>query len=296
VAVVTSVAVATSAAAISELRRRVLRVVGLAVVLLFSAAAPAGAQSGVEAAVNALKSDPVYVDPNAELASQVDAEALRARIRSAGAAPMFIAVLPAEASSGSAGRTLIAVRQDVGKNGTYALALGTEFRTLSDDFDAAGPGDAARAAHPDDLQATLIAFIDRAGREQNGSGANSGSGGSVASLLVVAFLILLAAGGAFLLIGRRRTRRDAGDGQSEVGQIDQQDDFVRLGDSIRALELDVTLGDGNAAARADYDRAVEAYDRANAFNRKGATGAADEALDEGLAHIASARERLAGRR
>ena len=63
-----------------------------------------------------------------------------------------------------------------------------------------------------------------------------------------------------------------------------------------AAGVDVTLGDGNAAAKADYDRAVEAYDRANAFNRKGATSAANEALDEGLAHIASARERLAGRR
>ena len=112
-----------------------------------------------------------------------------------------------------------------------------------------------------------------------------------------------------LLILRRRRRRASWssaaaapaatttrDGRSEVGQINQQDDFVRLGDSIRALELDVTLGDANPAAKADYDRAVEAYDRANAFNRKGATSAADQALDEGLAHIASARERLAGRR
>jgi hypothetical protein len=267
-----------------------------AVLLLLAAAGTAAAQGGVGAAVSALKNDPVYVDPDAELADQVDAGALRARIKSAGAAPMFIAVLPADASSGSAGRTLIAMRQDVGQNGTYALALGDEFRTLSDDFDASGPGDAARAAHPDDLQATLIAFIDRTGREHNGSGASSGSGSSAGSLLVVAFLILVAAGGAFLLISRRRTRRDAGDGQSEVGQINQQDDFVRLGDSIRALELDVTLGEGSAAAKADYDRAVEAYDRANAFNRKGATSAANEALDEGLAHIASARERLAGRR
>jgi hypothetical protein len=266
----------------------------LAAVLLLAAAGTAAAQGGVDAAVGALKDDPVYVDPDAELASQVDADALRARIKSAGAAPMFIAVLPADASSGSAGRTLIAMRQDVGQDGTYALALGDEFRTLSDDFDASGPGDSARAAHPDDLQATLIAFIDKTGRE-NGSGSSSG-GSSVGSLLVVALLILLAAAGAFLLISRRRTRRDDADGRSEVGQINQQDDFVRLGDSIRALELDVTLGDGNAAAKADYDRAVEAYDRANAFDRKGATSAANEALDEGLAHIASARERLAGRR
>jgi hypothetical protein len=267
----------------------------LSAVLLLATAATASAQGGVDAAVAALKDDPVYVDPEAELADQVDADALRAQIKSAGAAPMFIAVLPADASSGSAGRTLIEMRREVGTDGTYALALGDEFRTLSDDFDASGPGDAARAAHPDDLQATLIAFIDRTGKE-NGDSSSSSSGSSVGSVLVVVLLLLLAGGGAFLVFSRRRARRDDGDGKSEVGQINQQDDFVRLGDSIRALELDVTLGDGNPAAKADYDRAVEAYDRANDFNRKGATSAANEALDEGLAHIASARERLAGRR
>ena len=109
-------------------------------------------------------------------------------------------------------------------------------------------------------------------------------------------LIALVAGGAYLIVSRRRARGDGADGRSEVGRIEQNDEFVRLGDSIRALELDVTLGDHNPAAKADYDRAVEAYDRANQYNAKGATAAADQALDEGLAAIASARERLAGRR
>jgi hypothetical protein len=279
------------------MRRGLVSILTLVAVLL-GAAAPAGAQSGVDAAIDALKNDPVYVDPDAELADQVDAGALRARITSAGATPMFIAVLPADASSGSAGRTLIAMQREVGKDGTYALALGDEFRTLSDEFDASGPGDAARAAHPDDLQAALVAFIDRAGKETKGSSSSgSGSGSSMGSVIVVVLLLLVVAGGVFVLMGRRRARRDDdADGKSEVGQINQQDDFVRLGDSIRALELDVTLGDENPAAKADYDRAVEAYDRANAFNRKGATRDADKALDEGLAHIASARERLAGRR
>ena len=271
------------------------RALVLGLVVLLVAVAPVGAQSAVDSAAEALKTDPVYVDPDAELADQVDADALRADITSSGAAPMYIAVLPASASSQSAGRTLIALRQAVGKDGTYALALGDEFRTLSDDFDAAKAGDAARASHPDDLEATLTAFIDTTGQELSDSG---GSGSSAGSFFVVALLVLLALGGFFLITSRRRARRerDDADGRSEVGQINQQDDFVRLGDSIRALELDITLGDGNAAAKADYDRAVEAYDRANAFNRKGATSDADRALDEGLAHIASARERLAGRR
>ena len=70
---------------------------------------------------------------------------------------------------------------------------------------------------------------------------------------------------------------------------------MRLGDGIRALEIDVSLTD-DAGAKADYDRAVDAYDRANALHRKGDERAADQALDEGLAAIGSAQERLAGRK
>jgi hypothetical protein len=264
----------------------------LVVVAVLAFAAPADAQS-VNAAANALKGDPVYVDPDAELASQVDAGALAARIKSAGAAPLFIAVLPQSAQVNSAGRTLIALRNAVGRKGTYALAVGNEFRTLGDGFDAASAGDAARKAHPDDLEATLVAFIDAAGKAQDDAGAG---GSGFGAMIAVVLLIVVVAAGAFLIFGRRRSRRDGADGQSEVGHIAQNDEFVRLGDSIRALELDVTLGEGNGAARADYDRAVEAYGRANEYNAKGATAAADQALDEGLAAIASARERLAGRR
>jgi hypothetical protein len=286
-------AVAATLAAEEEISvAAVSKTAALAVLVCLALAVPAGAQS-VNAAANALKGDPVYVAPDAELASPVDAGALAARIKSAGAAPLFIAVLPQSAQVNSAGRTLIALRQALGRKGTYALAVGNEFRTLGDGFDAASAGDAARKAHPDDLEATLNAFIDTAGKAQKDAGAGGSSAGAV---IVVVLLIVVLAGGAFLILGRRRARRDGADGRSEVGHIEQNDEFVRLGDSIRALELDVTLGAGNAAAKADYDRAVEAYGRANDYNAKGATTAADQALDEGLAAIASARERLAGRR
>jgi hypothetical protein len=257
-------------------------------------AAPAVAQRPVDEAASALKSDPVYVDPSAELAEQVDADALKARIESAGAAPLFIAVLPQSAQINSAGRTLLSLRQAVGRKGTYALAVGNEFRTLGDGFDAAAAGQSARSAHPDDLEATLEQFIDATGKAQDDAGAG---GSALGAVIVVLLLVVVVGGGAALILARRRARQEGGeDGMSEVGHIDRNDEFVRLGDGIRALELDITLGEPNPAAKADYDRAVEAYDRANQYNAKGATAAADEALDEGLAAIASARERLAGRR
>ena len=139
-----------------------------------------------------------------------------------------------------------------------------------------------------------LCFLRRPGKAQDDAGAG---GSAVGAVIVVLALLVVVGGGAALILARRRARGEGGsDGVSEVGQINQNDEFVRLGDSIRALELDVTLGDANPAAKADYDRAVEAYDRANQYNAKGAAAAADQALDEGLAAIASARERLAGRR
>jgi hypothetical protein len=239
----------------------------LALLAMLALAAPVAAQ--VSTAADALRTDHVYVDPQAE--QSVDAAALRQEI---GDKPIYIAVLPESAVQGSPGRTLLALRQDVGEEGRYALVVGDELRTI--------PADAAQ---PGDIQAALTEFAQ--------AEPSSGSGGAIAGVLVIGLLIAVAAAGAVLLVNRRRAR--AGDGKSEARAPDLNQDFVRLGDGIRAIELDVTLTD-NPAAKADYDRAVDAYDRANSHQRKGDEPAADRALDEGLAAIGSAQERLAGRK
>src|SRR4051812_3902340 len=102
-----------------------------------------------------LKADHVYGEGT---------DALKAKI---GSAPTFVAVLPESAVQGSAGRTLIALRQAVGVPGSYALVAGNEFRTLSDEFDnAAQVGDTLQAQHPGDLQAALEAYVGRAAQER----------------------------------------------------------------------------------------------------------------------------------
>ena len=253
-----------------------MRALLLAVAALL--ALPGAAAAQVSEAADALRSDPVYVDPEAERAGDVDAAALRSQI---GTKPVYVAVLPASAVEGSPGRTLIALRQAVGQEGTYALVVGDELRTL--------PADAAGSAQPEDLQAALAEVA--ADADSGGSG--GGGGGIFASILALAVLIAVAVGGVFLLVSRRRKR--AQDGRSEARIPDVNDDFVRLGDGIRAAEIDVSLTE-DPAAKADYDRAVAAYDRANALHGKGDERAADQALDEGLAAIAAAQERIAGRK
>jgi hypothetical protein len=252
----------------------------LVTALLFLLAFPAaaGAQS-VSDAASALRSDKVYVAPDAELAGQVDEGALRSAI---GDKEIYIAVLPASAVDGSAGRTLGELRQAVGESGSYALAVGDDFRTIP-----ARAGTEARAAHPDDLQAALTQFIDEAD-----SGGGGGGGGAFAAIIAGLILLGVLAGAMVLLVTRRAERKARNDGRSEVGQIDQTSDFVRLGDQIRALELDITLDN---KGRAEYDRALEAYTRANDLQRRGDEAGANRALDEGLAAIATARERIAGR-
>ena len=73
--------------------RRVAALV-LAAAALALVAPPARAQDGLSQVAGRLRADPVYVDPDAELAGRIDANALRDKIRSSGAEPMFVAVLP----------------------------------------------------------------------------------------------------------------------------------------------------------------------------------------------------------
>ena len=114
----------------------------------------------VSTAADALRTDHVYVDPQAEQAGAVDAAALRSEI---GDKPIYIAVLPESAVEGSPGRTLIALRQDVGEEGRYALVVGDELRTL--------PADAAPDAG--DLQAALTEFAAGRARRRPAAAARS---------------------------------------------------------------------------------------------------------------------------
>src|SRR6201990_274488 len=131
------------------------RLAALDVLLAF--AAPARAQSIDEVAA-ALKSGHVYGDGTDSLPAKI------------GSAPVYVAVIPADAVEGSAGRTLIALREKVGVSGSYALLAGAEFRTLSDDFGDAGQyGDTLRAKYGTYTQAMLTAFVNRAVKEHSSS-------------------------------------------------------------------------------------------------------------------------------
>src|SRR4051794_6226101 len=200
-----------------------MRVLLLTVLLVLLAAPIARAQSGISAAAEALKSDPVYVDPDAEAKlSDSEADELRRRITDRDAGPMYVAVLPRDVVStagGSIGAALTQLGRGVNRSGTYVLVAGRSVRAGSTDGVApegatAEAMDAALKAHKSQgLSAILLDFTDRMGKVKAGGdpgGNGDGGGGGGNGGLVV--LRAAAAGGGRVLPAPRRPRGGGGGG------------------------------------------------------------------------------------
>ena len=134
-------------------------------------AGPAGAAAVVapvspETVAAALRQDPVYVDPSAELAiSDKTTRILRRHLRAVGS-PVFVAVLPSSTlawTDGVANRTPGRLRRAVGVPGSYAVVTGNKFRAASDVVDgaAAMATGAFQSRHADGVGAVLDEFADR---------------------------------------------------------------------------------------------------------------------------------------
>src|SRR3954454_20511060 len=219
-----------------------MRVLLLTVLLVLLAAPAAGAQSGLDAAAEALKSDPVYVDPQAEAKlSDSEADQLRQRITDKDAGPMYVAVMPRDVVSrggGSIGQALTELGTGVNRSGTYVLVAGRSVRAgstrgVAPEGATAEAMDAALKAHKSQgLSAILLDFTDRMGKVKAGGdpgGNGDGGGGGSGSGGLIVFGALAAGGGGLLLARRRRRRREEAQELEEVhGTV--RGDVVELGD------------------------------------------------------------------
>ena len=289
--------------------------ISLAIASLGAPMAPsvALARPVLDRAARCLEKMPVCVDPAArEALSPSDARALARRIRQEGAGPMFIAVLPDAArreAGGSAVGVIRALHDRLGPPGTYAVVVGNSFRagTTTPGLHVAPLADEAFSEHQGEGVAAVLAdFVDRVGEAKSSGlvgapsadGGSSGDGGDSGTLLLIALGVVGVGGAALLVVGRRRRRLREERELAEVKHV-ARDDLVGLGDDIRALDLDVEMPGADPAAKADYQRAVELYDRANSgfesARRPQDLAPVTRALEEGRWAMTSARERLAGR-
>jgi hypothetical protein len=281
--------------------RRVLLLAPLLLLLLLPAQARAGEL--IDRAVEGLRSDNVYVDPEADpTLSAAEADALRDRIVEQRAGPMYVVVAPAEIAGEAGGdpaRALGRIGEAVDRGATYVIVAGRTIRALSGVLDRGEAGELAAEAidgNGGDLSAILLDFTDRVGEARTGGGGGDGDGDGAGTGGLV-LLGLLGAGGAALLVGRRRRRaRDAA--EFEEAKRNARDDLVALGDDIRELDIDVQMPNVDPEAKADYDHAVARYTEAEDLWERARTpgdlAPVGSALEEGRWAMASAKARFSG--
>jgi len=271
----------------------------------------------VPATAEALRGDPVVVDPDAERALTDDeAEALRDDIRSAGT-PMFVAVLPD--SAGAADDVLARLVEETGLAGTYAVVVGDAFRASSTQLpeaDELATG-AFQAASADGTAAVLTRFVDdvAAAGSDTGSGPAPGAGAGPdgddrgvsdedsrgddggSSWLPIA--VVGAAGGGGLLWWLRRRgkqRRAERAAQRQADMAMSRSELSVLADDVLRLEPEVDL---HPDARDDYEAAVERHRAASAALDHADDGVdlvrVDRVIAEGRYAMARAKARIDGR-
>jgi hypothetical protein len=273
-----------------------------AVAAALALAAPAVAGERIDAAVAALQADPVYVDPSAELAiGPADQARLRRAIDTAGAGPVYIAILPLAAENETGGDpdgVLQALHEGLGRKGTYAAVVGRHFRAGSDVLPSGEAGrlatEALNANRGNGVTATLIDFVDRvaearaSGSDGSGDGEPGTGGGVLIGLLVLG-------GAAFLVFRTLRNRRRH---QAELAEVKAaaHDDLIALADDVQKLEQPV---EANQQAKQEYEAALEGYSQASgAYDRATRTKELEKvasALEEGRYHMTAAEALLAGK-
>ncbi|MFF4169228.1 hypothetical protein [Streptomyces sp. NPDC001744] len=281
---------------------------GLILLLLLVLVPAAGAgTTGVSDAAAALRRGPVYVDPGAAgRLPKADADALARKIEDADK-PLFVAVLPANAQFPPRG--LIAdLRARTGATGLYAVRLGDRFDAGVDPSvmsPAAVRSLVASVRAPDvDAATELNAFVDRALPALRGSApsswgsAGSGSGVPLAGLAVLGGVVVAGGAGAYAVVRRNRLRKEAEERAAlERLRVVVDEDITAFGEELDRLDFHPAEAGADDAMRGDYERALDAYDRAKSLMasavRPHDVRGVTEALEEGrfsLAVLAARRE------
>ncbi|MCH5674335.1 hypothetical protein [Streptomyces gilvus] len=277
----------------------------LAALTVLAAGVPrASADTSVSAIAQALRESPVYVDPAASgQVSKADADALAREIKDADK-PLFVAVLPAGYPTQNLFQNL---RTATGITGLYAIRLGDRFDARADS--AVLPRTAVQnlvtSVRPDrDAKTQLTDFADRALANMGGSAPSgwrprsSGGGVSAPALITVGAVLVAGGGGAYALVRRNRRRRaEEQRAALERLRVVVDEDITAFGEELDRLDFHPAEAGADDAMRADYERALDAYEQAKssmaAALKPEDVRSVTQALEDGrfsLAQLAARRE------
>ncbi|NUP79000.1 MAG: hypothetical protein HOV96_15795, partial [Nonomuraea sp.] len=292
--------------AVPRIRSLLTLLPALALVLLTVAlAAPrAAADTGVTTISEALRKSPVFVDPAASAQlSRGDADALAKKIEDHGK-PLFVVVLPAGYPTANLFANL---RTATGVTGLYAIRLGDRFDARADA--SVLPRTAVRnlvtsVQGEQNAKTQLTDFTDRALARMGGSapaswGSSSSSGGMSPTALIAVGAVLVAGGaGAYTLVRRNRRRHEEEQRAAlERLRVVVDEDITAFGEELDRLDFHPAEPGADDAMRADYERALDAYEQAKsamaAAHRPEDVRAVTQALEDGrfsLTQLAARRE------
>ncbi|MFG2789342.1 hypothetical protein [Streptomyces sp. NPDC048419] len=281
-----------------------LPVLALVFLTVALSAPRAQADTGVSTIAEALRKSPVYVDPaaSAQLSSG-DADALAKKIEDHGK-PLFVVVLPAGYPTANLFPNL---RTATGVTGLYAIRLGDRFDAKADS--SVLPRTAVRnlvtsVRGEQDAKTQLTDFTDRALANMGGSApatwGSSSPGGGVSSTSLIAVGAVLAVGGAgaYTLVRRNRRRHEKEQRAAlERLRVVVDEDITAFGEELDRLDFHPAEAGADDAVRADYERALDAYEQAKSAmadaRRPEDVRAVTQALEDGrfsLAQLAARRE------
>ncbi|MEU6404473.1 hypothetical protein [Streptomyces sp. NPDC046985] len=264
----------------------------------------ADAATSVSAVAQALRQSPVYVDPAASgQLSAADAAALAKRIKEADK-PLFVAVLPA----GYPTRNLFTdLRTATGVTGAYAVRLGDRFDARADSavLSRTAVRNLVTSVQGENAKTQLHDFTDRALPTLRGTapaswgGAGRDGGVPGTALITLGAVLVLGGAGAYALVHRGRKRKEA----EQRAALDRlrtvvDEDITAFGEELDRLDFHPAEPGADDAMRADYERALDAYEQAKqSMARAGRpedVRAVTQRLEDGrfsLAQLAARRER-----
>lgn len=268
-----------------------------------SVSSPGSRAESVGDVADALRENPVYVEPRASgRLSDAAADDLTAQIEGSDK-PVFVAVLP-RAPEFPPDDLLQDLRAQVDEPGVYAVVLGDDFAAGADrNVLARGDVDELRRsaeAPGGDTKAKLDRFVDGATAQARGSAPSSWNGGAPGGALIALLAVLaLCVGGGLLVRNRARKRRRAEE-QEQLARLRQvvDEDITAFGEELDRIGFDPQAGYADDAMRADYTEAIDAYDEAkrkmDAAERPGDVRGVTESLEDGRFALATLEARRSG--
>jgi hypothetical protein len=282
-----------------------LLLIAFAALAVLSVGAPrAHAATDVSTIAEALRESPVYVDPSvSEQLPNADADALADKIEDADK-PVFVAVLPADFPKQDLFQNL---RTATGVTGLYAIRLGDQFDARADSavMSRDGVRNLVSSVQGEDTKTQLNDFTDRALANIGGSAPSGWSEGGdnvpTGALIGVGAVIVAGGAGAYTLVRRNRRRREEErQAALEKLRVVVDEDITAFGEELDRLDFHPAEKGANDAMRADYERALDSYDKAKSFmaaaQRPEEVRAVTQALEDGRFSLVALAARREGRR